>query len=276
MLRTLWGLGGFLAGWLLGSQRKAMRDVIEPDAHATAPAVDLAPLTEELDNLSEVAVALRESAAALEKQLGRVGREQFKMNTLGEAQQRQAQAALEQLRDLSARREADFALLQEQLRTDQSAQRLTLIQQLLPALDGLDEALAAGRRLLARQASPAKNPFTEKTGFSQRIAFALRVGRGMPPTTPTADAERGAWREPVAAWLEGLDVVRGRLLQVLAAEGVEPMTAQGERFDPHRHIAVEAVAASEETPPGTVVEEYRRGYQMGDQVLRAAEVVVAK
>ena len=272
MLRLVFGFVGFLGGWLLGARRKTEPDVIEPDEDPTAELVDVAPVAEELKNLSGVAAALRESAAALDKQLGRVGREQFKANTLDEAQHRQAQAALEQLRDLSARREADLALLRDQLRADQSAQRLIVIQQLLPALDGLDEAFAAGRRLLSPpspHSAPAPMPVFS---FRQRVAFAL--GRGALPVAPPA--ENGAWRDSVAAWLDGLDLVRGRVLQVLAADGVQPMTARGETFDPHRHIAVEAVIASDGIAPGTVVEEYRRGYQIGDQVLRAAEVVVAK
>jgi molecular chaperone GrpE (heat shock protein) len=281
MRQILWGLVGLFAGWLFGSRRKTEPELESETEPATEP-VDLTPLAEELNDLRDVAAALRESAASLDKQLGRVGREQFKANTLDEAQQRQAQAALEQLRDLSARREADLALLREQLRADQSAQRLLVIQQLLPTLDGLDEALAAGHRLLEpstpqeKLVSPAPLRFAsevvKKASFSQRVAFILR--RGAPPATFTA--EHAAWRDSVAAWLDGLGLVHERLLQVLAAEGVQPMTTRGEMFDPHRHIAVEATAAGDGTAPGTVVAEYRRGYQIGERVLRAAEVAVAK
>jgi len=292
VIRILFGFVGFLAGWLIGwhwrkeqglSEPSAMVDEEdEPHVEAEGEEEPSDPLIEELTGLREVTSALHESAAALDKQLGRVGREQFKVNTLSQAQQQQVQAALEQLRDLSALREADLASLRDQLRADQSAQRLVIIQQLLPALDGLDEALAAGQRLLAQAslphgeaAQPASVHATNAGAWltwRQRLAVAL--GRAELPTIVVNESI--AWREPVAAWLAGIVMVQQRLLQVLAAEEVQPIAARGEMFDPHRHIAVEAVAAENGIPPGTIVDEYRCGYRVGDRILRAAEVVVAK
>jgi molecular chaperone GrpE len=78
------------------------------------------------------------------------------------------------------------------------------------------------------------------------------------------------------AWLAGLTLVRERLLQALAAEGIYPIPARGEPFDPHHHIAIEVIPATDEQATGTIVDEYRRGYQVGERILRAAEVVVAK
>ena len=54
------------------------------------------------------------------------------------------------------------------------------------------------------------------------------------------------------------------------------MAALGEPFDPHRHIAIDSVPASEDAAAGTVVAEYRRGYAQGERLLRLAEVVVAR
>ncbi|MBI4671934.1 MAG: nucleotide exchange factor GrpE [Chloroflexi bacterium] len=303
MLQLLWGLVGLGAGWLLGARRSAQAETAarknselthqqlaehvaraQALVHQIPPLVDeldalrattesFAPLTEELRVAHATANGLRENAAALDKQLGRIGREQFKINTLAEAQQLQVQHALEQLRDLSARRESDVALLREQLRAEQSAQRLTVIQQLLPALDGLDEAIAAGQRLLARATRTESAPQPLYTlSFQQRVAIAM--GRGELPTVPANGAEE--WRQAAAAWLAGIELVRARLLRVLAAENVQPIHAQDEPFDPHLHIAVEIVPSTEHVAAGTVVEEYRRGYRVGERVLRPAEVVVAK
>jgi molecular chaperone GrpE len=82
--------------------------------------------------------------------------------------------------------------------------------------------------------------------------------------------------EAIAAWLEGLEFVRDRLLDVLSAEGVRPIETDGETFDPHLHVAVEATPASDEQPAGSIAQETRRGYRIGDAVLRYAEVVVAR
>jgi molecular chaperone GrpE (heat shock protein) len=277
--RIIFGLVGFIAGWFMRARRTAEEMIVEPAIEAEAPIEEpmveeepAPPFVEELSELCETAAALREGVAALDKQLGRVGREQFKANTLEEAQQRQAQTALEQLRDLSARREADLAVLRDQLRADQSAQRLTVIQQLLPALDGLDEALVAGQRLLA--VKPALEPATPSAPFTlrQRVEFVL--GRRELPQVVVQ--QTGAWRESVTSWLQGIELVRARLLHVLSAENVQPIDALGETFDPHRHIAIETAPATDGIAPGTIVEEYRRGYQVGDRILRASEVVVAK
>lgn len=75
-----------------------------------------------------------------------------------------------------------------------------------------------------------------------------------------------------------LDGLRGTIAgfeRVLAAEGVEPVSAVGERFDPHLHEAVEAVEVEPERD-GIVLAEYARGYRMGDQLLRPARVRVGR
>jgi molecular chaperone GrpE len=85
-----------------------------------------------------------------------------------------------------------------------------------------------------------------------------------------------AWQEGYAAWLQGLELVRERLFETLAMEGVEPLEAIGQPFDPHRHVAMDTVPARDDAPSGAVVSELRRGYAVGDRVLRYAEVVVAR
>ncbi|HEX9373206.1 MAG TPA: hypothetical protein VF897_19490, partial [Roseiflexaceae bacterium] len=85
--------------------------------------------------------ALREGLLGLEKQVGRAGREQLKVNSIAEAQSGQLAAALEQMRAADARREAELAALRERSRGAQATARMEVVQNILPALDGLDEAL---------------------------------------------------------------------------------------------------------------------------------------
>jgi molecular chaperone GrpE len=73
---------------------------------------------------------------------------------------------------------------------------------------------------------------------------------------------------------DGIRLVKDELLGALARVGIEPESPKGETFDPHRHEAV-AQQPVEGTPSGTIVEVYSRGYRIGDDVLRAAKVVVA-
>jgi len=52
------------------------------------------------------------------------------------------------------------------------------------------------------------------------------------------------------------------------------MVSVGEKFDPHRHEAVE-MTPSQEHEDHTVIEEYRRGYNFRGRLLRPAMVKVA-
>jgi molecular chaperone GrpE len=74
---------------------------------------------------------------------------------------------------------------------------------------------------------------------------------------------------------EGLEALHRKFLGLLQAQGVTPMTAVGEVFNPELHDAI-GLAESEEVAPGAVAEEVQRGYRWGDEVLRAARVRVAR
>ena len=185
----------------------------------------------------------------LQKQLAKFGREQFKLNTLVETQQKQMQAALQQLSENELRRERERAEWMTN-RADQQAQvRLKMIERMLPALDGLDEAIAALDR-----AAQAKRP-----NWWQRL-------RGASALAP----------EATAAWRSGLVIVRERLLGLLADEGVNLIKSEGEIFDPSLHVAMQHTPATHKYPPGTVVREVRRGYAIDQSPLRYAEVVVSR
>jgi molecular chaperone GrpE len=80
--------------------------------------------------------------------------------------------------------------------------------------------------------------------------------------------------DSVEGFKEGVQMIHRQLLDVLAAEGVTPIQAVGEPFDPTRHEAV-AQDDSGEHPANTVVEEFRKGYCLRDKVIRPAMVKVA-
>ncbi len=140
---------------------------------------------------------------------------------------------------------------------------MRVVETILPVIDGLEQALESGRSYLERQR--ADESF--RPGLGDRLAYAL--GRRLPPPAPDPT--------PIAAWLDGLELVRERLLAVLAGEGVRPLDVLDRPFDPYRHVALALAdpAAYPDAAPGVVVGEQRRGYLAGGgQVLRFAEVVV--
>jgi len=76
------------------------------------------------------------------------------------------------------------------------------------------------------------------------------------------------------AMLEGFQLIYNQLMGVLSKAGVEPIDAVGKLFDPHWHEAM-MHQPSDTVPAEHVVAQTRRGYKMGDKLLRAAQVLVS-
>ncbi len=75
--------------------------------------------------------------------------------------------------------------------------------------------------------------------------------------------------------LSGMDMVSRQLNDFLLSTGVEPVAAEGQKFDPNLHEAV-AQEASDNIAEGYVVRQLRKGYKLRDRLLRPATVVVSK
>ena len=71
-----------------------------------------------------------------------------------------------------------------------------------------------------------------------------------------------------------MSMVLKQLDDFLAESGVQPIEAEGEKFDPNLHEAI-AREPSDEVPEGTVVRQTRRGYRLKDRLLRPSSVVVS-
>lgn len=78
-----------------------------------------------------------------------------------------------------------------------------------------------------------------------------------------------------AAIVTGLEGVLANAEAALLKLGVEAIAAVGQPFDAHLHEALTQLPAPGGEPSGTVLQEYRRGYRLGDRVLRHSQVVVA-
>jgi molecular chaperone GrpE len=74
---------------------------------------------------------------------------------------------------------------------------------------------------------------------------------------------------------KGVELIHKQLLEILRKRGVRPIEALGADFDPHFHMAVAHEPANDRRE-GEVIEEFRRGYMLGDRLLRPAMVKVAK
>lgn len=76
-------------------------------------------------------------------------------------------------------------------------------------------------------------------------------------------------------WVQGIVMIEQKLLGVLQQFDVTPIEAQGQPFDPRFHDAM-LQDHSDEYPEGVVMEEIRKGYLMGGQVLRPTVVKVSR
>ena len=74
---------------------------------------------------------------------------------------------------------------------------------------------------------------------------------------------------------EGVEKTLEELDRVLADEGVDRIEPEpGEQPDPERHEVLMRVES--DRPAGVIDELYRPGYEMGDRVVRTAQVTVSE
>ena len=76
-------------------------------------------------------------------------------------------------------------------------------------------------------------------------------------------------------FLAGIESTARELDAVFSRNGIVRVKAIGEPLDPHKHQAMMEVP-SEDSEPGTIVEEMQAGYMLKDRLLRPALVGVAK
>ncbi len=74
---------------------------------------------------------------------------------------------------------------------------------------------------------------------------------------------------------DGVAIVLKQFADTLGRVGIKRIAAVGAPFDPAQHEAIQQIE-TDEHPAGTVVAEVQPGYAMGDRLVRAAMVVVAK
>lgn len=73
---------------------------------------------------------------------------------------------------------------------------------------------------------------------------------------------------------QGVEMVHKQLMDTLASLGVEEIKTVGETFNPEYHEAVSSVQ-DENLGEKEIKEEFRKGYKIGEKVIRHSMVVVA-
>ena len=144
----------------------------------------------------------------------------------------------------------------------------TMVRELLPIVDSLDQAL------LAVDSSTPPARFASQS----EAAGVARPFDSVPRIEGNASAMSAGLRKQadVQAFMRGVELIHRQLLGLLAKEGVQRIPAIGHPFDPHKHEAVAQVETSDGTADDTIVEEVQVGYTMHGKVIRPAMVKVAK
>ncbi len=82
--------------------------------------------------------------------------------------------------------------------------------------------------------------------------------------------------DDVATLKEGVDLVLGKLMKALAAQGLKRMETDGAEFDTDFHEAIALTPAQEEQQKNHIIDCVQPGYLLNEKVIRHAKVVVAK
>ena len=75
-------------------------------------------------------------------------------------------------------------------------------------------------------------------------------------------------------FIKGMELVYSNFIDILNKRGLNPINALSKEFDPAMHEALMQEKSKEK--PGTIIEEFQKGYMINDKVIRPTKVKVAK
>lgn len=118
------------------------------------------------------------------------------------------------------------------------------------------------------------NRSSEERALNERARFIATLLPVMDDLNRAIDAAVSE-NSPREAILEGIRGIATSFQSALTNAGVEPIQSVGEEFNPELHEAVDTAETDGEMD-GKVIEEYSRGFRMGDRLLRPARVKVGR
>jgi molecular chaperone GrpE len=137
------------------------------------------------------------------------------------------------------------------------------------------EYLADLQRLTAEFENYRKRTERERLETGNRASLSL-IKRLIPVIDDLDRAVEAAGQDEAAArFSEGLELIRMHITKALADDGLEEIEAYGMPFDPNFHEAIMA-EPSDEHADEHVTDVLRKGYKVGDTVIRPAMVKIAK
>jgi molecular chaperone GrpE len=150
-----------------------------------------------------------------------------------------------------------------------------LMDQLRIERDGLKAERDEVKELLLRRQAEFDN-FRKRTEKerSEYVQYAgMEVVREILPILDDFDRARKV-EGGSPEYTKGVDLIYTHMCETLKKLGLEPIETAGKSFDPHLHQAVERVE-TKDSPDGTILGEFQRGYNFKGKLLRPSMVKVA-
>lgn len=82
------------------------------------------------------------------------------------------------------------------------------------------------------------------------------------------------WEAVDEKWKKGVEAIFANFQKILVSYNVKPFESVGEKFEPEKHDALEAVEVAEAEKDQIILKELQKGYNIDDRVLRPAKVKV--
>lgn len=146
------------------------------------------------------------------------------------------------------------------------------------ALDLLRREKDALQDRLLRTAAEFDN-YRKRVDRDRRDQAEAAMADALVDLLPIVDDLERALQAPAGdtadAYRKGVELIHRQMTELLRKRGVKPIEAVGTDFDPRFHQAVVQEVSSDHRE-GEVMEELRRGYTLGDRLLRPSMVKVAR
>ena len=180
-------------------------------------------------------------------------------------------------REPTAAEETPAEKIQEETDTEEKTADAPEIPEEDPTaeLEKLKADLAAEKDKYLRLAAEYDN-FRKRSARERDNIYADVKADTLTKLLPVYDNLLRALQNPTAdeAYKKGVEMTMNQFLDTLKAMGVTPIEAEGATFDPALHHAV-MHCEDPERGEQEIVQEFQKGFKMGDRVIRFSMVQVA-
>ena len=113
----------------------------------------------------------------------------------------------------------------------------------------------------------SENVITQLLPVLDDLSRSLKSGKDQPDSGQAGKLESDPF-------YKGVELIFGKFLKILEAQGLKAMETVGKEFNVDYHDALMQIPKAD-VPPHTIIEEVEKGYLLFDKVIRHAKVIVS-